>query len=146
MEMDWALYKSHSNHIGSNLCPDGQRICRSWCDVIPEMKVHSVGRTSGFQKGIINSSMSYVDFGDHQTRAWAVIKLPDSLGEAWVESGIGVERDSGAWMIDMESNNLYGMLWGHHGEGPETMTYFTPMVEIVAHIKGKLGEVEIRLP
>lgn len=110
------------------------------------MKVYSVGRTSGFQKGIINSSMSYVDFGDHQTRQWAVIKLPDSSGEAWVKSGIGVEGDSGAWVIDMESSKLYGMLWGRHGEGLETVTYFMPMVEIVADIKEKLGEVEIRLP
>jgi hypothetical protein len=145
VEIDWALYKPHLNRIGSNLCPDDQRICRSWCDVIPEMKVYSVGRTSGFQKGIINSSMSYVDFGDHQTRQWAVIKHPDSSGDL-VKSGIGVEGDSGASVIDMESSKLYGMLWGRHGEGLETVTYFMPMVKIVADIKEKLGEVEIRLP
>ena len=56
--------------------------------------------------------MSYVNFGDHQAREWAVIKLPDSLGKAWVENGIGVEGDSGAWIRHMGSNQLYEMNWG----------------------------------
>jgi len=146
VEMDWALYRPLPSRIGFNSDQKTFRFWRTWNEVIPGAEVYSVGRTSGYQKGMINSSMSYVDFGDHATREWAVIKLPSTEDEAWVESGIGVDGDSGAWIIDYNTNRLYGMLWGRHGEGAETLTYFTPIVEIIADIKEKMGDVEICLP
>lgn len=144
--MDWALYKPLGDRTGSNIEPKASKVCRDWIEVTAKAEVYSVGRTSGYQTGVINSSMSYVDFGDHQTEEWAVVK-PDWLDEkTWVESGLGVEGDSGAWIIARSTNQLHGMLWGRQGKGAGTVTYFTPTAEIVADIKEKLGEVDVHLP
>ena len=98
-----------------------------------------MGRTSGYHEGMINTSMSYVDFGDHQTQEWTVVKLDADDDEVWIEGGIGVEGDSGAWIIDCETNRVYGMVWGRGGEGAEAKAYFTTLSEIFADIKERGG-------
>jgi hypothetical protein len=63
VEMDWALYTPLEHRIGTNA--HEKAVWRTIGDIIPGSKVCSVGRTSGYHQGMINTSMSYVDFGDH---------------------------------------------------------------------------------
>jgi len=105
-----------------------------------------VSRTSSYQEGVINSNISYVDFGDHETREWAVVKLLGMEDEEWITNGIGVDGDSGTWIIDSTTHQLYGVVWGRDGEGAKTVTYYTSMTEIIADMKERLGDPEIRLP
>jgi hypothetical protein len=72
--------------------------------------------------------------------------------EVRVTSGIGVPGDSGAWLMRRSDNGLVGLIWGrnHDSGDPQKrirLTYFTPMVDILAEIKEKHtnGE-EVALP
>jgi hypothetical protein len=69
---------------------------------------------------------------------------PDWLDEkAWVESGLGVDGDSHAWIIDRSTTQFYRMLWERQGEGAEMVMYFTTMAEIFANMKEKLREADV---
>jgi len=59
---------------------------------------------------------------------------------------MGVDGDSGAWIFESESWMPIGMIWGRQGAGAKTVTYFTPMSEIVADIKRKMGDDEVIIP
>lgn len=79
--------------------------------------------------------MSAIFHADHITEEWCVVKRSEAPLEDWIEGGIGVEGDSGALIVDGESNDVYGMLWGRIGDGPATATIFTPMSELFYDIQ-----------
>ena len=71
--------------------------------------------------------------------------------EGWIESGIGISGDSGAAILDQETDHLYGHLWGRNeyraGRSTPRVTYFTPIDDIFDDIEEKFsGTIRPRLP
>ncbi|CZR53885.1 uncharacterized protein PAC_03767 [Phialocephala subalpina] len=66
---------------------------------------------------------------------WAIIR-PDSMSEeSWVTDGIGVPRDSGAWVLETGTDHVVGQVWGRDFQEDDDsfgqiITYFTPIVDI----------------
>ncbi|KAI8948618.1 hypothetical protein F4801DRAFT_591722 [Xylaria longipes] len=114
--------------------------------VSPGGNVISTGRTSGFQRGQIGEIPAYVDGADNgtgkATREWFIEEpFPYDNENEWIRGGIGVEGDSGAAIVDSDTNNLVGQLWGRNkywGPGPR-MTFFTPISDIFDDIQEKCG-------
>lgn len=148
-EMDWALFKVDGDfsveveqllvtrHHESVLRKPGEMHMHD--SVKPGAWVRSLGRTSGHQHGVISTTMSAVFHEDYVTQEWRVIKRPENSLDEWIKGGIGVEGDSGALIVDEEDDGIYGMLWGRTGDGPATMTIFTPMREILRDIRERTG-------
>ena len=67
------------------------------------------------------------------TCEWFTEQRPaDDDEERWIKGGIGISGDSGAGVVDDETNDLYGHIWGRNkywGEG-ERVTYFTPILDV----------------
>ncbi|KAH8166844.1 hypothetical protein CIB48_g1412 [Xylaria polymorpha] len=114
--------------------------------VSPGGNVISTGRTSGFQRGQICEIPAYVDGADNgtgkATREWFVEEpFPQDNENEWIRGGIGVEGDSGAAIVDSDTNSLVGQLWGRNtywGPGPR-LTFFTPISDIFDDIQEKCG-------
>ncbi|RYP07929.1 hypothetical protein DL764_002200 [Monosporascus ibericus] len=120
--------------------------------IIPGAIVCSTGRTSGHQSGQICEIPAYVhgtkagNGTGKATREWFIEEpeLGDGYGDedAWIRGGIGVQGDSGAAVIDSETNSLVGQVWGRNkyfGPGPRT-TFFTPILDVIDDIQEKCGE------
>ncbi|KAK2595566.1 hypothetical protein QQS21_006740 [Conoideocrella luteorostrata] len=161
---DWALISSNTATSASNranilrrfpsetqapfLEPLVKSVCTRFGGIVAGANVISSGRTSGFQRGLVCESPAYVSGEENgtgkATREWFVEEpaAPWSIGEdSWIRGGIGVEGDSGAAIVDAETNCLYGQLWGRNkywGPGPR-ITFFTPAVDILDDIQEKCG-------
>lgn len=114
--------------------------------VVPSSIVVSSGRTSGYQSAQVCEIPAYVSGDDNgtqkATREWFVEELQGNDEEAWIRGGIGVEGDSGAAIVDAESGELVGQLWGRNrywGPGPR-QTFFTPIADIFDDIQEKCGQ------
>lgn len=118
--------------------------------VLPEAKVQTTGRTSGHQFGQICEIPAYLDADASRrttkpTREWYV-EQPSWITvseDSWLESGIGVPGDSGAPVIDSDTNSLYGQIWGRNkywGPGPR-VAYFTAISDISEDIKEKYPQL-----
>ncbi|KXH34992.1 hypothetical protein CSIM01_02028 [Colletotrichum simmondsii] len=115
--------------------------------VVPGATVVSTGRTSGQQRGEVCDIPAYVSAEMNgtgkATREWFVEEpCPYDDEEGWIRGGIGVEGDSGAAIVDAESNSLVGQLWGRNrywGSGPR-VTYFTPIGDLFDDIQERCGE------
>jgi hypothetical protein len=82
---------------------------------------------------------------------WFVERPFHCSEEDWTESGIGVSGDSGAGIVDDDTNVLYGQLWGRNkyesNDPGSRITFFTPMVDIFDDIQEKFSHTERpRLP
>ena len=148
MEMDWALFEitdscgelqeifsrsegSRIRHESGSGLESGIRNELNYASFVkPEAFVRSLGRTSGHQIRQINTTLSAISHEGHLTQEWCVVKRPETPVEEWVEGGIGVEGDSGALIVDEETNDVYGMLWGRIKDRAATATRFTPLEEI----------------
>ncbi|KAI1419903.1 hypothetical protein F5Y12DRAFT_788677 [Xylaria sp. FL1777] len=122
--------------------------------VTPGANVISTGRTSGFGRGQVCEIPAYVDSQDNgtgkATREWFIEEpFPYDNENEWIRGGIGVEGDSGAAIVDSDTNALIGQLWGRNkywGPGPR-MTFFTPISDIFDDIQEKCGmSARPRLP
>ncbi|CAJ2509682.1 Uu.00g147080.m01.CDS01 [Anthostomella pinea] len=119
----------------------------SMSSVVPGAVVCSTGRTSGYQRGQVCEVPAYVDGSANGTgkasREWYVEEPELSEDEdEWIRGGIGVEGDSGAAIIDSETNALIGQLWGrskYFGPGPRH-TFFTPISDIFDDIQERCGQ------
>ncbi|KAI0428339.1 hypothetical protein F5Y09DRAFT_332657 [Xylaria sp. FL1042] len=114
--------------------------------VTPGANVISTGRTSGLGRGQVCEIPAYVD-GEKNgtgkaTREWFIEEpFPYDNENEWIRGGIGVEGDSGAAIIDIDTNALVGQLWGRNnywGPGPR-LTFFTPISDIFDDIQEKCG-------
>ncbi|TLS23756.1 uncharacterized protein PpBr36_06528 [Pyricularia pennisetigena] len=114
--------------------------------IIPGGTVITTGRTSGYQHGEICEIPAYLSSSDlangtgYATREW-FIQEPTSLDDedVWIRGGVGVKGDSGAAVVDADSNELIGQLWGRNqywGSGPRH-TFFTPIADIFDDIHEK---------
>lgn len=118
----------------------------STSSISPGANVISTGRTSGFQRGQVCEVPAYVDGADNGTekgtREWFIEEpFPYENENEWIRGGIGVEGDSGAAIVDSDTNALVGQLWGRNsywGPGPR-MTFFTPISDIFDDIQEKCG-------
>lgn len=152
---DWALISSNTREANllrrfpTGAAPKKEVPITRMSSVIPGADVCSTGRTSGYQRGQVCEIPAYVDGKNSGngtgkgTREW-FIEEPDSQDneDDWIQGGIGVPGDSGAAVIDCETNMLVGQLWGrnkYHGPGAR-VTYFTPMFDIFDDIQEKCGE------
>lgn len=114
--------------------------------ISPGANVISTGRTSGFQRGQICEVPTYVDGAGNgtgkATREWFIEEpFPYDNENEWIRGGIGVEGDSGAAIIDADTNALVGQLWGRNrywGPGPR-LTYFTPIADIFDDVQERCG-------
>lgn len=122
-------------------------VCSGVSGIIPGATVLSSGRTSGYQRGMVCEIPAYVSAEENgtgkATREWFVEEpfSPTSNEDAWIRGGIGVEGDSGAAIVDAETNLLYGQLWGRNkywGPGPR-ITFFTSAADIFDDIQEKCG-------
>ena len=170
IEMDWAVCAVKPSRAGSNVVLNDEdlsiyaneqasttirpewNVCEEICDVTPGQRVHSVGRTSGRQFGRISTCPGSIPI-KHQgqwrhTRGWALSSCHGTHDSAWVEGGIGVSGDSGAWVLNEEDNKVCGMVWGRNrtfGSGPR-ITYFTAIEEVFEDIKKVCGVDTVELP
>ncbi|KZZ92516.1 Zinc finger, C2H2-like protein [Moelleriella libera RCEF 2490] len=158
---DWALVgASASNRNRANMLrrfpseaqppcmePMARPVCTRAAGIVAGASVVSSGRTSGFQRGQICEVPAYVSGAENgtgkATREWFVEEACGSGSEedSWIRGGIGVEGDSGAAVVDADTNCLYGQLWGRNkywGPGPR-ITFFTPLMDIFDDIQEKCG-------
>jgi len=147
--MDWALVRvdawptdlrEHAIKISEDL-----RFSR----VRPGAQITSVGRTSGQQLGIINTAKCLIRHGFHFTEEWSIIKPPDLALEDWISGGIGVDGDSGAWIVSQSSwgiRSLYGMLWGRDRVNTNPICLFTDISDIIDDIEDIEGVETVSLP
>lgn len=147
-EMDWAVFR-----VGNDFSLEERQYLLNRHDkfitlddlyvhdsVKPGALVRSFGRTSAHQLGKISTSISAIFHEHYATQEWCVIKRPEDSLDEWIRGGIGVEGDSGALIVDEEDDGIYGMLWGRVGDGPATMTIFTPLREIFFDIRERTGQ------
>ncbi|EKD21636.1 uncharacterized protein L3040_004859 [Drepanopeziza brunnea f. sp. 'multigermtubi'] len=151
-EMDWALFEvfkpyetalSNQAELLSGWPPtsDELRLCQG-ASPVPGAFVKSSGRTSGYQLGQISTTRSAAYHeSSYVTEEWGVIKRPETPIHDWIEGGIGVEGDSGGLIVDEETHEVYGMLWGRVGGAALTVTLFTPIREILQDIIDTTGHV-----
>lgn len=103
---------------------DEERLCPYVTTVgpaLPDAKVDSTGRTSGYQQGKICHIPAYVHPDRDQralkvTREWFIEQPEDSemSEDGWLENGPGLLGDSGAPVVDSNNKTLYGQLWGRN--------------------------------
>jgi hypothetical protein len=151
---DWALCRAKGPRINVLRIPPGtasnhERQIQNISHIVPNARVCSTGRTSGFQYGIICGIPAYVSAessgSGRDTREWFV-EAPDDEDDEdnWIKGGIGVEGDSGAGIVDCETDVFYGHLWGRNqysGEGPR-ITYFTPVHDIFGDIQWQWKQLQ----
>ncbi|KAL2070495.1 hypothetical protein VTL71DRAFT_13521 [Oculimacula yallundae] len=146
VEMDWALFyvdewpvpiNSYARVISNGL---------SFSEIVPEAQVYATGRTSGRQIGAINPAQVLINHGGRMTIEWSISPDPGTSLKDWVIGGIGVDGDSGSWVIDRKNQRVYGMVWGRHGPLADPITLFTPINHIIADIRERTGVKDICLP
>ncbi|PVH82192.1 hypothetical protein DL98DRAFT_514240 [Cadophora sp. DSE1049] len=144
--MDWALYsvdkwfKSMESHV--HLQSEGL----SFSKIVPGALVMATGRTSGLQLGVINTAQIGINHGTRGTREWHIIPEPGKDIKDWADGGMGVDGDSGSWIIGQEDDKIYGMVWGRDGSYQEPITLFTPIEDMLADIKETTGAKTVCLP
>lgn len=115
--------------------------------VIPGAPVVSTGRTSGQQRGQVCEIPAYVSAEENgtgkATREWFIEEpYPYDDEEEWIRGGMGVEGDSGAAIVDADTNTLVGQLWGRNkyfGSGPR-VTFFTPIGDLFDDIQERCDQ------
>jgi hypothetical protein len=74
------------------------------------------------------------------------MREPETSPEDWLEGGIGVDGDSGSWIIDRDTHALYGMVWGRDSPRNEPLCLFSPIMDIIEDIEEKTGATTVCLP
>ncbi|KAH8646550.1 hypothetical protein BGZ60DRAFT_424236 [Tricladium varicosporioides] len=111
------------------------------CQVRPEGLVYIAGRSSGVQIGKVRKELSLVKEQWSDTEYTKTHELTvDWTGqwqteEEWNLAGFGIGGDSGAGVIDMESNSLCGQVWGTGGL--PRVAYITSWEDIADDIEEK---------
>ena len=110
--------------------------------------VCSTGRTSGLQLGKIGFCPTFVNgFANgtgHDTHEWFIEQADPTNEEWWIKGGMGISGDSGAGLLDSETNTLVGQIWGRNkyfGDGVR-ITYFTPAMDVFQDIERLIGANE----
>lgn len=107
-----------------------------------DTKVYKNGFGTGTTIGVVNTVQSYVvtydaDGRSNVTPEWCIIP---AVGEGEVFAGKG---DSGSLVLEMDTTNVMGMLWGGHMNGGPA--YFTSITAIATDIERVTG-LKTQLP
>jgi hypothetical protein len=156
VEMDWAICKVDESRRGYNITPCSAHWCRGVTTVVPNREIMAVGRTSGQQEGIVDGCPRFLSLRNEDgtyrhSEEWAIFSNSVSAESNWVTSGIGVSGDSGAWVLEKETSNVIGLIWGRdYEEGEkendgEIFTYFTPILDIFDDIRELTGATKIAI-
>lgn len=152
---DWVLISAQKKEANllrkfpSGAIPKKEVPVTRMSSVVPGVDVCTTGRTSGYQHGQICEIPAYIDGAKagnstgKGTREWFV-EEPESCDDedGWIRGGMGVQGDSGAAIVDCETNALMGQLWGRNkyfGPGPR-LTFFTPIFDIFDDIQERCAE------
>ena len=151
VRMDWAVHKALTR--GSNKhryqsaekartaypqadpLDEGQ-ICDETCDPGSDDDVHYVGRGSGHRKLKVNSAPSCVYDGKFTFCAHFILDAGRSVNAPEAEG------DSGAWIIRSSDNKALGQLY----DAVNGKLLFTPINDIIDHIKEELQVTDVHLP
>lgn len=150
---DWALISSQRQQANmlrrfpSTATPQLEEPITRVCSVAPGAEVCGTGRTSGFQHGQICEIPAYIDGRKNgtgkATREWFIEEPFGCEDEdSWIRGGMGVPGDSGAGVVDCETNALVGQLWGrnrYYGPGPR-VAFFTPIFDVFDDIQERCGQ------
>lgn len=154
-KMDWCLsevndhagenrhrYQSNDDAIADNYSPENTEappsglLCEEACAPKANAKVHYVGQQSCHRSGEVNAALLLDSDVDGKVHAWTILcSTPISSSEQ-------VEGDSGAWIIQSNTDKVMGQVYGFNG-GDIT---FTPIHDIFADIKDALEAEEVNLP
>lgn len=145
-EMDWALVAIDPWAVPIDSQINELKELHFSC-VIPSARIKSTGRTSGEQIGQVSTAKSIIRHMNpcRFTQEYSVIKDPESSLNDWITGGIGVDGDSGSWIIDRDSGALYGMVWGRDQVRKNPICLFSPIIDIVADIKERTGALNVCL-
>lgn len=146
VEMDWALFSTDEWP-----CPIESHMRKAshglhFSEVIPGARIKATGRTSGTQAGQVNGAKSLIRHGSRLTEEWTIIRDPAVPLREWKVGGIGVDGDSGAWVVDASSKALYGMVWGRDRVRSNPICLFSPVLDVVADIKERMSAMSVVLP
>jgi hypothetical protein len=63
---------------------------------------------------------------------WTIVRPAAKSIREWNEGGMGVDGDSGSWIVREHSNELMGMLWGRYQDDDieDPITFFTPIHDV----------------
>lgn len=149
---DWALISSQKQQANmlrkfpSTATPQQEKPITRMCSIEPGAEVCTTGRTSGFQYGQVCEIPAYIDGRKNgtgkATREWFIEEPFECDEDSWIRGGIGVPGDSGAGVVDCETNALVGQLWGRNkyfGPGPR-IAFFTPIFDVFDDIQERCGE------
>lgn len=149
---DWALISSQKQQANmlrkfpSTATPQQEKPVTRMCSIEPGAEVCTTGRTSGFQYGQVCEIPAYIDGRKNgtgkATREWFIEEPFECDEDSWIRGGIGVPGDSGAGVVDCETNALVGQLWGRNkyfGPGPR-IAFFTPIFDVFDDIQERCGE------
>ncbi|ETS85205.1 hypothetical protein PFICI_03230 [Pestalotiopsis fici W106-1] len=150
---DWALISSQKQQANmmrkfpSTATPQREEPITRMCSVAPGAEVCATGRTSGYQRGLICEIPAYIDGRKNgtgkATREWFIEEPFECEDEdSWIRGGIGVAGDSGAGVVDCDTNALVGQLWGRNkyfGPGPR-VAFFTPIFDVFDDIQERCGQ------
>lgn len=151
---DWALITAASSRANmlrrfpSEMQPTRREpLIKFASAIVPGAPVCSSGRTSGFQRGQVCEMPAYVsgvaNGTGKATREWFVEEPYNCDDEdAWIRGGIGVSGDSGAAVVDSDTNCMIGQVWGRNkywGPGPR-QAFFTPISDVFDDIQEKCGQ------
>ncbi|KAK3940545.1 hypothetical protein QBC46DRAFT_260698 [Diplogelasinospora grovesii] len=168
VEMDWCLIGPVAN--GKNVISvppfdmDRHVAVQETAAAEGNTEVYALARTSGYSLDFTSDVPGLQRIGGTLRREWTVRQYlpvqhpsetraepPLQTLKQWVTSGIGVPGDSGAWLIRRRDNALMGLVWArNHDCGSPLervrLTYFTPIVDILADARERHTEEEVSLP
>ncbi|MCJ1326587.1 hypothetical protein MMC10_003252 [Thelotrema lepadinum] len=111
-------------------------LCEDTCDPSDDADVHYVGRTSGHRKCVVNSAPMICDYNGYKFNSWFALQSGKTIDDREVQG------DSGSWLIRDSDNKVLGQLIGWcNGK-----LIFTPINDIIDHIKEICGTEEVYLP
>lgn len=164
--MDWCLFGPvpEGRNFLAVPCFDMNRVTaiENSAAIEGNTEVYALARTSGYSLGFTSDVPGIQKLEGVLRREWTVrqyspsrwdpaihLEPPWQSIKSWVTSGIGVQGDSGAWLMRRSDNAVIGLIWArnhNHGTPVERvrLTYITPIVDILADITERVtGEVAL---
>lgn len=150
---DWALCDNipaeQQNEYEQVTAKRGKRPPMPVLDIttpVPGRMVYTVGRTSGFKYARIGQVPAVVKGESKGTTMEWFLENIDSVSteEEWATSGTGLPGDSGAGVVDVQTNKLVGQLWGrgsYFGTPPRKIALFTAITDVFDDIEARCPEL-----
>jgi hypothetical protein len=150
---DWALCDDiaveKQNEFEQVTAKRGKRPQMPVLDVttpVPGRMVYTIGRTSGFKYARIGQvPAALIRERKGTTMEWFLENIDSvSTEEEWATSGTGLPGDSGAGIVDVQTNKLVGQLWGrgsYFGTPPRKIALFTAITDVFDDIEARCPEI-----